>query len=123
MVAKDSLNKKQEEPAFVGQRQTAFRMSARTAMEFIPTQDGEEAGLCVRANDENHYEVGVERFQGKTQIFVRNRVKEKSYTLAQVPFEKNKLQLEISANESQYQFAWSISPVEACSFRMALAPA
>src|SRR6185503_8582594 len=97
-----------ETPAFVGVRQSAFRFSARTAMEFSASADGEEAGLCVRSNDDNHYEVGLERVDGKKRIFVRNRVKGKGVTVAEHPFEGEKLQLELSGNESQYQFAWSL---------------
>jgi alpha-N-arabinofuranosidase len=107
-AAKDSLDKKSEEPAYVGQRQTDFRFKARTPMEFNPTQEGEEAGLCVRANDDNHYEIGVERFAGKLEIFVRNHVKGQSYLIAQQPLESGKVYLEISGTESQYQFAWSV---------------
>ena len=106
-AAKDGLNTRFEDPAFVGQRQTAFRFSARTAMEFNPTQDGEEAGLCVRANEDNHYEIGLGRFDGKTQIFVRNRIKNREYRIVQKPVEPGKVQLEISGTEDRYQFAWS----------------
>ena len=107
-TAKDSLDRRSEEPAFVGQRQPAFRVSARTAMEFTPHQDGEEAGLCVRANDDNHYEIGVGRFEGKTQLFVRNRIKNREYMIAQKPLDTGGIQLEISSTEDRYQFGWSI---------------
>lgn len=76
-------------------------------MEFKPSQDGEEAGLCVRANEDNHYEIGLARFAGKIQLFVRNRIKNREYFLALRPVESDKVQLEISGNEDQYQFAWS----------------
>ncbi|HUO58818.1 MAG TPA: family 43 glycosylhydrolase [bacterium] len=107
MAAKDSLDRKSEEPAFVGQRQPDFRLSVRTSMEFAPAQDGEEAGLCVRANDDNHYEIAVGRFGGKTRIFARNRVKCQSFIIAQKPLDSGNVQLEISGTEDQYQFAYS----------------
>ena len=106
-AAKDSLDKKMEEPAFVGVRQPAFRLTVRTEMEFTPAQDGEEAGLCVRANDDNHYEISIGRFDGKTLLFVRNHVKGQSYMVAQIPFDGGKVHLEISSSEDRYQFAWS----------------
>ncbi len=106
-AAKETLSNKQEAPAFVGQRQTDFRVTARTAMEFNPTQEGEEAGLCVRANDNNHYEVGMEFFQGKTQAFLRNTLKGVTSTLARQPLESGEVQLRVTADENQYQFAWS----------------
>ncbi len=106
-AAKDSLNTRFEEPAFVGRRQASFRFSARTDMEFDPPQNGEEAGLCVRANEDNHYEVGLGRFNGETRIFVRNRIKNREYLVAQEPVGPGKVQLEISGKEDRYQFAWS----------------
>ena len=106
-AAKDSLNSRWEEPAFVGQRQRAFRFTARTEMEFKPAQDGEEAGLCVRANEGNHDEIGIRRLEGKNQVFVRNRVLNREYLMAQEPVESDKVQLEITGSEEKYQFSWS----------------
>ncbi len=110
-AAKDSINNKWEEPAFVGQRQPAFRFTARTEMEFKPTQDGEEAGLCVRANEGNHYEIGIRKVDGKTKLFVRNRIVNREYLMAEEPVAPDKVhsdrvQLEISGSEDKYQFAW-----------------
>jgi alpha-N-arabinofuranosidase len=112
-AAKDNLTNKREEPAFAGQRQPDFRIVARTAMEFDPAQEGEEAGLCVRANDDNHYEIGLEKYEGKTWIFLRNTVKGRNtvegctYTLDRQPYDKTKVQLQIAGDETQYQFSWS----------------
>jgi len=106
-AAKDSLSHQQEEPAFVGRRQTDFRFTADTAMEFQPTQEGEEAGLCVRANDGNHYEVGVEFSEGKVQAFFRNTLKGIPFTPLRQPLESGKVYLRVTADETQYQFAWS----------------
>jgi len=106
-AAKDGLNSRWEEPAFIGQRQPAFRFTARTEMEFKPQQDGEEAGLCVRANEGNHYEIGLRKFGGTTQLFVRNRIQNREYLMAQEPVTLDKVQLEISGTEEKYQFAFS----------------
>jgi regulation of enolase protein 1 (concanavalin A-like superfamily) len=102
-----SLNKKMEEPAFVGMRQRDFRFEATTSLDFKPSQDGEEAGLCIRSNDDNHYEVGVEMAKGVTQVFVHNTLKGRTYTVASAPLEKGPLVLRLSGDVDQYQFAWS----------------
>ena len=102
-----SLNKKMMEPAFVGMRQRDVRFVATTSLEFHPSQDGEEAGLCVRSNDDNHYEVGVEKAGGQTQVFLRNTIHGRTYTLAQSPLEKGSAQVRLAGDEEQYQFAWS----------------
>jgi alpha-N-arabinofuranosidase len=107
LCAPGSLSKKLEEPAFLGQRQGDFRFMASVSMEFQPAQDGEEAGLCVRANDDNHYEVGVEGADGKALVFVRNTVKGKAYALAQRSLDQGRVFLKISGDDDQYQFAWS----------------
>ncbi|HJT24557.1 MAG TPA: family 43 glycosylhydrolase, partial [bacterium] len=46
-----SLNIKMTEPAFVGMRQRDFRFEAITSLDFKPSQNAEEAGICVRSND------------------------------------------------------------------------
>ncbi len=102
-----SLDDKMNEPAFTGQRQPDFKVTARCSMEFMPSQDGEEAGLIVRSNDDNHYEIAVSRQDGESEIIVRNRVKAYSAIVIRKPFAGGKVYLEISGQESQYQFAWS----------------
>ncbi|MGA2264702.1 MAG: glycoside hydrolase family 43 protein [Acidobacteriota bacterium] len=61
----------QDSPAFVGRRQTHFDCRASTRMEFKPQGENEEAGLVVRGNDLNHYEIGITLRQGRRQIFFR----------------------------------------------------
>lgn len=106
-VAKASLINKDGNPAFAGQRQPDFKVTARCAMDFTPGVDGEEAGLMVRANDDNHYEVGVDRWDGQTCVYVRNHVKKRSCFVARTPFWGGRVFLELSGREEQYQFAWS----------------
>lgn len=61
----------QDSPAFVGRRQTHFDCRASTRIEFKPQGENEEAGLVVRGNDLNHYEIGITLRQGRRQIFFR----------------------------------------------------
>jgi alpha-N-arabinofuranosidase len=101
------ISDQKDVPAFAGQRQPNFVMTTRCAMEFTPGADGEEAGLMVRANDNNHYEVAVGRWGGETMILVRNRVGGQESLVATRPFKGGKVFLELSGQVSQYQFAWS----------------
>jgi xylan 1,4-beta-xylosidase len=103
-----SLDSKNEVPVFVGQRQSDFKVTVRCAMKFTPGADGEEAGLIVRANDDNHYRVGVGRHGGAVELFVSNRVKGYGCIVARRPFDGGKVWLELSGQEDQYQFAWSL---------------
>src|SRR5262249_36636400 len=48
-------------PAFVGRRQQHHRCRASTLLEFDPERAGEEAGICARSNEENHYQIALTR--------------------------------------------------------------
>jgi xylan 1,4-beta-xylosidase len=65
----------QDSPAFVGRRQTDFNCVASTLLYFEPNGENEEAGLVVRANDKNHYEIGVTLRDGKRRVFFRKVLK------------------------------------------------
>ncbi len=108
-AAKDGLNSRWEEPVFVGQRQPDFRFTVSTEMEFKPDQEGDEAGLCVRANEGNHYEVGIGRFGGQAQLFVRNRVLNRDYLVTQELAPSGPVRLQISGSEEKYLFSWSVN--------------
>jgi alpha-N-arabinofuranosidase len=69
-----SLND-QDTPAFVGRRQTSLACRATTQLEFEPTVENEEAGLVVRGNDANHYDLGVTIRNGRRQVFFRKVLK------------------------------------------------
>jgi hypothetical protein len=107
-AAQGSLDDPQQVPAFAGQRQPDFKVRTRCVMEFKPGADNEEAGLMVRSNDDNHYQIGVGRHGGAVELFVANRVQTNHYTVSRRPFDGSKVWLEISGQVSQYQFAYSL---------------
>ena len=47
------------QPAFIGRRQEHLRMRAATAMDFTPSRPGQSAGLVLRQNEKNYYELRV----------------------------------------------------------------
>jgi len=61
----------QDSPAFVGRRQTDLACRAAILLSFDPQRENEEAGLVVRGNEKNHYEIGLTRKDGKRQVFFR----------------------------------------------------
>lgn len=61
----------QDSPAFVGRRQTYLACLASTRLSFHPRHENEEAGLAVRGNSKNHYDLGITRHDGKRQVFLR----------------------------------------------------
>jgi alpha-N-arabinofuranosidase len=60
-----------DSPAFVGRRQTGVVCRVATELDFNPQAENEEAGLVVRGNDENHYDLGVALKDGRRQVFLR----------------------------------------------------
>jgi alpha-N-arabinofuranosidase len=59
-----------DSPTFVGRRQTALACEVSTSLAFDPQAENEEAGLVVRGNDENHFEIGITN-RGGRQVFLR----------------------------------------------------
>ena len=60
-----------DSPAFVGRRQTDLACAASIRLSFNPRQENEEAGLVLRGNEKNHYEIGVTLHNGERQVFFR----------------------------------------------------
>ncbi len=60
-----------DSPAFVGRRQTDLAGRASTLISFNPQHENEEAGLVLRGNEKNHYEIGLTLKEGKRQVFFR----------------------------------------------------
>jgi alpha-N-arabinofuranosidase len=58
-------------PTFIGQPQRAFNCRAATKLSFTPQRPNEAAGLVLRGNDKNHYEIGVTQHDGGRKIYFR----------------------------------------------------
>jgi len=61
----------QDSPAFVGRRQTNLACQFLVKLDFTPTAQNEEAGLVVRGNEKNHYDLGLTLKDGKKKAFFR----------------------------------------------------
>ncbi|MBN1765311.1 MAG: endo-1,4-beta-xylanase [Sedimentisphaerales bacterium] len=64
----------QDSPAFVGRRQRDLACKASVRLEFNPTAENEEAGLVIRGNEKNHYDIGITLKDGKRKVFLRKIV-------------------------------------------------
>ena len=74
----------QDSPAFVGRRQTDLAFRASTKLAFGPQHETEEAGLVLRGNDKNHFEVGVAKKDGKPRVFFKKTIDGKTSRLVQM---------------------------------------
>ncbi|MBN1457129.1 MAG: glycoside hydrolase family 43 protein [Sedimentisphaerales bacterium] len=61
----------QDSPAFVGRRQTDLSCRFSTRIDFEPKSENEEAGLVIRGNEKNHYDIGITLKEGKRKAFCR----------------------------------------------------
>lgn len=65
----------QDSPTFVGRRQTDLNCRISTRLEFVPAAGNEEAGLVIRGNEKNHYEIGLTLKDNKRLVFCRKTLK------------------------------------------------
>jgi len=96
--------KEKDSPAFVGRRQTDFNMVASTKISFIPTKENEEAGLVVRGNDANHFDLYITMQNGKRVVMLRKFLQDKVAEVKQVEAPKGDAILRVSATELEYKF-------------------
>jgi alpha-N-arabinofuranosidase len=90
-------------PAFIGRRQSAFNIVASTKIVFTPTAENEEAGLVVRANDKNHYDLLVTKREGKKVVMFRKYLKDKIAAVHYEEIPEGDIILCISATDKEYK--------------------
>lgn len=92
---------------FVGRRQQHLHASFTACMSFVPVADGEEAGLCIRRDEDAHYELGIRRLEGRNVLFARLTVRGESYTVHESETQAEQLWLRIESSEKEYRLACS----------------
>jgi xylan 1,4-beta-xylosidase len=100
-----SLNfSEKKSPTFIGRRQPAFDVVASAKISFEPTAENEEAGLVVRANDKNHYDLLITMFAGKKVVTLRKVLQDEIVNQFYKEISNNKVVLRISATDLEYKF-------------------
>jgi alpha-N-arabinofuranosidase len=99
-------------PTWVGRRQQHLDARAATLVDFVPSRDGEEAGLSVYRNPDHRYEVGVGRAGGRRRVFVRQRIGPHLEAItASAPIdESNAVVLQVEATPAEYRFSFGAVP-------------
>lgn len=95
-------------PTFVARRQQHLRARMATCIDFVPSRDGEEAGLVLYRTPRHRYELGVRHGSGAREVFVRQTIGEYvSVVTALAPAPGTEpLVLQIEADPARYTFAW-----------------
>jgi xylan 1,4-beta-xylosidase len=91
-------------PAFVGRRQQHYRVAVESRMTFEPTLSAEEAGLCVRMNEDNHFALAIRGSRDGRRVQVRTRIQGHVELVADEPILEGPVTLRIEAGEEQYEF-------------------
>jgi alpha-N-arabinofuranosidase len=91
-------------PAFVGRRQRHHRSRASALLEFSPAKDGERAGLTVRANEDNHYDLSVTRANGRQVVQLWTRVLGVSSLVGEQPIGALPIELIVEAYSDRYEY-------------------
>jgi alpha-N-arabinofuranosidase len=89
-------------PAFVGRRQQHEHMRFGVELQFDPDREGEEAGITVRAREDAHYDLAVDRGPSGREAFLRSRVNGESRTIRRVAIGDGPVRLWIRSTESRY---------------------
>lgn len=96
------------QPAFVGRRQQHFACRASTSLEFEPTRAAQVAGLVLRANEANHYDLLVSGDGRSRAVELRARVRGNTEPVARLALTPGPVLLTIEAHPERYEF-WSAS--------------
>lgn len=96
-------------PAFVGRRQQHLNCEISTLMEFIPKEDGEEAGLTVFMNENYHYEIAKTLQNGKSLILFRRQIGSLWKVETEVEYDEPTVILGIKANDFGFTFTFTSS--------------
>jgi len=92
-------------PAFVGRRQRHFRVRWRTALDFKPTSSAQRAGLALRANERNHYDLALSGAAGARQVELWTRVAGSTTRVAARAVGDGPVELAIEAFPDRYEMS------------------
>ena len=89
-------------PTFVARRQTELHFSATTLIDASHLAEGAQAGITAYAAPLNHYDVIIERKNGKTLAFSNIRLGALSHTSQPIELKDNLAYIRISSDKDYY---------------------
>jgi alpha-N-arabinofuranosidase len=98
-------------PTWIGRRQEHLSCRSATVLDFLPTRDGDEAGLSVYMSPDHRYEIAVRRASGRRQVFVRQRIGPHVEAItASAPLDGNEpVVLQVAASPTEYAFSFGLA--------------
>jgi alpha-N-arabinofuranosidase len=93
-------------PAFVARRQEHLRMHASTRLQFTPSGPAQAAGLVLRQDEANHYEVRVTGVPRRVELVTR--ISGASTVVRAVSIPEGDVTLAVDAFPDRYEFAYAV---------------
>jgi alpha-N-arabinofuranosidase len=93
-------------PAFVARRQEHFRMRAATELEFTPAAESQSAGLVLRQDEANHYELRVTGVPRRIEL--ATRIAGLTTLHGARPLEAGTVRLQVEAFPDRYDFSYGV---------------
>lgn len=103
-------------PAFVGKRQAHLDVRASTLLDFAPRASGQEAGLALRMNEANHYQLLVAGAGKDRVIRLLTRIKGVTTVVREAPLKAGKVELIVRAWPDRYVFGYKVGGHEVADF-------
>jgi xylan 1,4-beta-xylosidase len=98
----------QDTTAFVGRRQTEWRTTSTTKLEFEPQAEGECAGLSIFMSPKYHYDIAKVWRNGSTYIQLLKQVDDLHVVSAEEAVAVGPIYLRIDSDAEQYRFLYSL---------------
>lgn len=100
-------------PSFVGRRQQHKTFLARTAMEFIPQTESEEAGVAILQDDRFNYIMVLKEKDDELRLELHKTENGTRSLISSVPVKRNKrIYLSIQGNVTDYSFYYGYDEQE-----------
>ncbi len=77
---------------------------ASAKVDFNPVSENEEAGLVIRGNDKNHYDLLITKRNGRKVAIMRQYLNDKEASLKTVGLPDGEVVLRIKATPDRYDF-------------------
>jgi alpha-N-arabinofuranosidase len=103
-------------PAFVGRRQEHLNVRVATLLDFAPASSKQEAGLVLRMDEGNHYEMLVAGAGKGRVIRLVTRVKGVTKVVREAPIGAGKVELSVCAWRDRYVFGYRVAGREVSDF-------
>ncbi|MDQ0226168.1 glycoside hydrolase family 43 protein [Metabacillus niabensis] len=103
----DNLSDEKGTPTFICKPQKHIKMELSALLEFEPENDGEEAGLSVRLNENAHYEIAVKQVNGERVVVALKTIQGHTEEMTRSLLQNKRIKLSIMSDDEDYHFRFA----------------